>query len=67
MSNQLQSKTTEQISLEAFELYKSGKFNSQGSIVRYLLEIYPHIGKEKLRIALLKRVKRYKLKSNTPH
>jgi hypothetical protein len=66
MSNQSQSKPMEEVSLEALELYKTGEFNSQGSIVRHLIKIYPHINKERLRLALLRRVQRHKLKENHP-
>ncbi len=66
MSNQSQSKPMEEVSLEALELYKTGEFKSQGSIVRHLIEIYPHINKERLRLNLLRRVQRYKLKENHP-
>lgn len=52
------------ISLEALELYKSGKFNSQGEIIRHLHKQYPHIDKEGLRIALLRRVQRFKKQNN---
>ena len=66
MSNQSQNKTTQEVSQEALELYISGKFPSQGSIVRHLLGIYPHINKELLRIALLRRVQRYKRINSHP-
>lgn len=61
-----QNKSTQEVSLEALELYKSGKFESQGKIVRHLLEVYPHINKELLRIALLRRVQRYKRVNHHP-
>jgi len=66
MSNELQNKPMEEVSREALELYKTGEFKSQGAIVRHLLEIYPHINKERLRLNLLRRVQRYKLKENHP-
>lgn len=66
MNEQSQSKPMQDISQEAFDLYLSGQFNSQGSIVKHLIEIYPHITKERLRLALLKRVHRYKRKSAHP-
>jgi len=53
-------KGTQEVSQEAFELYKAGQFETQGKIVRHLLDIYPHINKELLRVALLRRVQRYK-------
>jgi hypothetical protein len=59
-------KGTQEVSLEAFELYKSGQFETQGKIVRHLLNIYPHINKELLRIALLRRVQRYKRQNFHP-
>jgi hypothetical protein len=52
-------KDSRQISFEALELYKSGNFKNQSEIVKHLLESYPHINKENLRLALLKRVQRY--------
>ena len=59
-------KTTEEISFEALELYKSGKFESQGAIIRHLSNLYPEANKERLRLALLRRVQRYKKKENHP-
>jgi hypothetical protein len=65
MSNN-DNKNTEQVSLEALELYKTGQFESQGKIVRHLLDLYPHINKEPLRIALLRRVQRHKRLNHHP-
>lgn len=53
-------KDSERISLEALELYKTGRFNTQIDIVKHLAEIYPDINKENLRLSLLKRIQRYK-------
>lgn len=53
-------KDSEQISLEALELYKTGNFNTQIEIVKHIAEIYPDINKENLRLSLLKRIQRYK-------
>jgi hypothetical protein len=61
-----ENKTSEEISQEALELYKSGKFQSQGAIVRHLVSLYPDTDKERLRIALLRRVQRYKKTNNHP-
>lgn len=58
------SKDSQQISLEALELYKTGDFKNQSEIVRHLAELYPYINKENLRLSLLKRVQRYKKQSN---
>jgi len=65
MSNQ-ENKSTQEISQEALELYISGKFPSQGAIVRHLCGQYPHIQKEALRLALLRRVQRHKRINNHP-
>jgi hypothetical protein len=59
-------RTSEEISLEALELYKSGTYESQGAIVRHLMNVYPETNKERLRIALLRRVQRYKRTNNHP-
>jgi hypothetical protein len=59
-------KSTEQVSLEALELYKTGQFETQGKIVRHLLDLYPHITKDALRIALLRRVQRHKRLNHHP-
>jgi hypothetical protein len=59
-------KSTQEVSLEAFELFKTGQFDTQGKIVRHLVDIYPHINKELLRIALLRRVQRYKRQNFHP-
>jgi hypothetical protein len=66
MSEQSQNKTTQEVSQEAFELYKAGTFPSQGAIVRYMLEKYTYMHKEHLRIALLRRVQRYKRTNSHP-
>jgi hypothetical protein len=65
MSNNA-NKSTEQVSLEALELYKTGQFETQGKIVRHLLDLYPHITKDALRIALLRRVQRHKRLNHHP-
>jgi len=59
-------KPMQEVSLEALELYTSGKFPSQGAIVRHVCEKYPNINKEQLRIALLRRVQRHKRINNHP-
>ena len=59
-------KSTQEVSLEAFELFKTGQFDTQGKIVRHLVAIYPHINKELLRIALLRRVQRFKRQNFHP-
>jgi hypothetical protein len=59
-------KGTQEVSLEALELYKTGNYKSQGEIVRHLLASYPHIDKEHLRVALLRRVQRYKRQNFHP-
>lgn len=66
MSNQSQNKSTQEVSQEALELYISGKYPSQGAIVRHLIELYPYMNKEHLRVALLRRVQRYKRTNNHP-
>jgi hypothetical protein len=53
-------KDSQQISLEALELYKAGNFKTQSEIVKHLSDLYPGINKENLRLSLLKRVQRYK-------
>lgn len=66
MSNQSQNKSTAEASAEALELYIGGKYSSQSSIVRFIVAKYPHIDKENLRVALLRRVHRYKKKLAHP-
>lgn len=65
MSNST-NKSTQEISQEALDLYISGKFESQGKIVRHLINTYPYANKELLRIALLRRVQRYKRQNFHP-
>ena len=65
MNNQ-ENKSTQDVSKEALELYISGKFPSQGAIVRHLIELYPYMNKEHLRVALLRRVQRYKRTNSHP-
>jgi hypothetical protein len=62
----MENKTSQEISQEALELYISGKYESQGAIVRHLKTIYPYVEKECLRVALLRRVQRYKRINNHP-
>jgi len=62
----MENKTSQEISQEALELYISGKYASQGAIVRHLISIYPYADKECLRVALLRRVQRYKRTNNHP-
>jgi hypothetical protein len=42
---------------EAFKLFQTGEYASQGSVIRHIFTIYPYLNPEKIRIGLSRRIK----------